>query len=201
MAFRLLFMNGIVLKANQVKHSLFQTERSEWRLCFVLQNQLLSDFPFWSGHSCSFRPEAAVSASGLAGDKCLRITSAQVEGMAIRIRCAKCLLCRGNLVHPDNAVREALPVCSILGGFLFAGFWWTLNRELTFKAEDWHFKLGIGLLLVAMVMLAVFGVVLPQAGLGTWSRRWATTARSSYRNMRPHPKRSSTWRLCSLGLA
>jgi hypothetical protein len=64
-------------------------------------------------------------------------------------------------VQPDNAVREALPVCSILLGFLFAGFWWTLNRELTFKAEDRHFKLGIGLLLVAMVMLGVFGVVLP----------------------------------------
>jgi hypothetical protein len=51
-------------------------------------------------------------------------------------------------VHLDNAAREALQVCSILLGFLFAGFWWTLNRELTFKAEDRHFKLGIGLFLV-----------------------------------------------------
>jgi hypothetical protein len=48
---------------------------------------------------------------------------------------------------------------------LFAGFWWTLNRELTFKAEDRHFKLGIGLLLVAMVMLGVFGVVLPMRAI------------------------------------
>jgi len=54
-----------------------------------------------------------------------------------------------------------LSVCSILLGFLFAGFWWTLNRELPFKAEDRHFKLGITLLLLAIVMLGVFRVVLP----------------------------------------
>jgi hypothetical protein len=29
----------------------------------------------------------------------------------------------------DSAARAALPVCSILLGFLFAGFWWTLNRD------------------------------------------------------------------------
>lgn len=61
----------------------------------------------------------------------------------------------------DSGARQVLPVCSILLGFLFAGFWWTLNRELAFKAEDRHFKMGIALLLLAMVMLAVFGVVLP----------------------------------------
>ena len=61
----------------------------------------------------------------------------------------------------DSGAREVLPVCSILLGFLFAGFWWTLNRELSFKADDRHFKLGITLLLLAMVMLGVFGVVLP----------------------------------------
>ena len=60
----------------------------------------------------------------------------------------------------DSGVRAALPVRSILLGFLFAGFWWTLNQELTFKVEDRHFKLGIGLLLVATVMLGLFGVVL-----------------------------------------
>jgi hypothetical protein len=38
--------------------------------------------------------------------------------------------------------RRSLPVCSILLGFLFAGFWGTLNRELSFKAEDRHFKRG-----------------------------------------------------------
>jgi len=64
-------------------------------------------------------------------------------------------------VQIDSGAREVLPVCSILLGFLFAGFWWTLNRELSFKAEDRHFKLGITLLLLAIVMLGVFRVVLP----------------------------------------
>ncbi len=64
-----------------------------------------------------------------------------------------------------DGVRTALPVSSILLGFLFAGFWWTLNRELTFKAEDRHFKLGIGLLLASMVMLTVFGIVLPMRSI------------------------------------
>lgn len=61
----------------------------------------------------------------------------------------------------EESLRAALPVSSILLGFLFAGFWWTLDRELSFKVEERHFKLGIGLLLVGMVMLAVFGVLLP----------------------------------------
>ena len=64
-----------------------------------------------------------------------------------------------------DSVRATLPVSSILLGFLFAGFWWTLNRELTFKAEERHFKLGIGLQLIGMVMLAVFGVVLPMRAI------------------------------------
>jgi len=71
----------------------------------------------------------------------------------------------GGLMQLDSGARWALPVCSTLLGFLFAGFWWTLNRELTFKAGDRHFKLGIGLLLVAMVMLGVFGVVLPMRAI------------------------------------
>jgi hypothetical protein len=45
----------------------------------------------------------------------------------------------------DSGVRAALsPSCSILLGFLFAGFGWTLNQELSVKVENWHFKLGIG---------------------------------------------------------
>ena len=64
-----------------------------------------------------------------------------------------------------DSIRAILPVSSILLGFLFAGFWWTLNRELTFKAEERHFKLGIGLQLIGMVMLAVFGVVLPMRAI------------------------------------
>jgi hypothetical protein len=64
-------------------------------------------------------------------------------------------------VQIDSGAREVLPVCSILLGFLFAGFWWNLNREFSFMAEDRHFRLGIALLPLAMVMLGVFGVVLP----------------------------------------
>jgi hypothetical protein len=68
-------------------------------------------------------------------------------------------------VQLGDGVRAALPVSSILLGFLFAGFWWTLNRELTFKVEERHFKLGTGLMLLGMLMLAVFGVVLPMRAL------------------------------------
>jgi hypothetical protein len=49
-------------------------------------------------------------------------------------------------VQIDSGAGEVLPVCSILLGFLFAGFWRTLNREPSFKAEDRHFKPGITLL-------------------------------------------------------
>jgi hypothetical protein len=44
----------------------------------------------------------------------------------------------------DSGVRAALPVLQHLACFLFAGFGWTLNQELTVKVENWHFKLGIG---------------------------------------------------------
>ena len=64
-----------------------------------------------------------------------------------------------------EGARTALPVASILLGFVFAGFWWTLNRELTFKMEDRHFKLGIALQLLGMVLLAIFGVVLPMRAI------------------------------------
>jgi len=71
----------------------------------------------------------------------------------------------GGSVQFGDGVRANLPVSSILLGFLFAGFWWTLDRELTFKAEERHFKLGIGLQLIGMLMLAIFGVVLPMRAI------------------------------------
>ena len=46
----------------------------------------------------------------------------------------------------DSGVCEVLPVCSVLLGFLFASFSWTLNRKLSFKAKDRHLRLGIALL-------------------------------------------------------
>jgi len=49
-------------------------------------------------------------------------------------------------VQIDGGAREVLPVCSILLGFLFASFSWTLNRKLSFKAKDRHLRLGIALL-------------------------------------------------------
>lgn len=50
---------------------------------------------------------------------------------------------------------------SILFGFLFAGYWWSLNRELKFEPDQRHFKYGYVLLIAAMVILAIFGIILP----------------------------------------
>jgi hypothetical protein len=36
----------------------------------------------------------------------------------------------------DSGVRAAFPVCGILLVFLFAGFGWTLNQELTVNVEN-----------------------------------------------------------------
>jgi hypothetical protein len=50
---------------------------------------------------------------------------------------------------------------SVLFGFLFAGYWWSLNRELKFIPAQRHFKFGYILLIVSMALLAVFGILLP----------------------------------------
>ncbi len=50
---------------------------------------------------------------------------------------------------------------SILFGFLFAGFWWALNRELEFPPEGRHFQPGYLLLFLTMAVLAFFGIVRP----------------------------------------
>lgn len=50
---------------------------------------------------------------------------------------------------------------TVLFGFLFAGFWWSLNRELTFKPQERHFKFGYALLLISMAVVAVFGIIVP----------------------------------------
>ena len=54
-----------------------------------------------------------------------------------------------------------LTAVTVLLGFLFAGFWWALNRELTFKPEERHFKFGYALLLLSMAILAICGIILP----------------------------------------
>lgn len=54
-----------------------------------------------------------------------------------------------------------LTASAILFGFLFAGFWWSLNRELKFEKEDRHFKLSYYLLYSAIGLLATFGIIIP----------------------------------------
>src|SRR5215468_11799220 len=66
------------------------------------------------------------------------------------VREIACSLCRGDLGYPKQRRSGSLPGYS-LPGFCPQGFWWTLNRGLTFEAEDRPFQLGIGLLVVAIV--------------------------------------------------
>jgi hypothetical protein len=58
-------------------------------------------------------------------------------------------------------MEQVVTAASILFGFLFAGFWWALDRELKFPEEQRHFKPAYGLLLATMLLLAVFGVLIP----------------------------------------
>jgi len=64
-----------------------------------------------------------------------------------------------------DAIPNTISAAALLFGFLFAGFWWTLNRELRFKPDRRHFKYSVGLLLLAMAVLAVFGIVRPLLSL------------------------------------
>lgn len=60
-----------------------------------------------------------------------------------------------------NQLPTILTVSGILFGFLFAGFWWSLNRELTFDTDQRHFKFGYALLLLSMALLGYFGIIDP----------------------------------------
>lgn len=60
-----------------------------------------------------------------------------------------------------DSAKEILSVSGILFGFFFTGFWWALNRELEFDPEDRHFKFGYILLFGSMVLLAIFGIIIP----------------------------------------
>ncbi len=60
-----------------------------------------------------------------------------------------------------NPSANLLTVSGILLGFLFAGFWWILNREVKFKPEERHFKLCYWLIFASMASLALFGVLMP----------------------------------------
>ncbi|HEX5760870.1 MAG TPA: hypothetical protein VF121_16905 [Thermoanaerobaculia bacterium] len=61
-------------------------------------------------------------------------------------------------MSPASAV---LTVSGVLFGFLFAAFWWSLNREIAFKAEERHLKLGHLLLLGTLGLLGYFGIIVP----------------------------------------
>ena len=52
---------------------------------------------------------------------------------------------------------EPLDCLRVLSGFLFAGFWWALNRELTFDPSQRHFKPGYALLILTMILLGTSG--------------------------------------------
>ncbi len=66
----------------------------------------------------------------------------------------------------DKSIQAVLTVSSILFGFLFAGFWWALNREMTFQPAQRHFKLSTAMLFISMVLLATFGIILPLRTIG-----------------------------------
>lgn len=66
-------------------------------------------------------------------------------------------LASGNAMRPDVFVTAA----TVLFGFLFAGYWWALNRELRFKPGQRHFKYGYALLLLSMSVLSLFGIIQP----------------------------------------
>jgi archaellum biogenesis protein FlaJ (TadC family) len=56
---------------------------------------------------------------------------------------------------------SGVAAAAILFGFLFAGFWWSLNRELTFEASQRHFKPGYALLFVSVAFVGYFGLIAP----------------------------------------
>ena len=58
-------------------------------------------------------------------------------------------------------MQNIVTASSVLFGFLFAGFWWSLNRELKFEAPMRHFKYGYILLVAGMSIVAVFGILIP----------------------------------------
>jgi hypothetical protein len=60
-----------------------------------------------------------------------------------------------------NNAPYILTVSGIMFGFLFAGFWWVLNREISFKPEERHFKLSYYLLVLAIFLLGIFGIIIP----------------------------------------
>jgi hypothetical protein len=66
-----------------------------------------------------------------------------------------------------SEVGPLVTASGLLFGFLFAGFWWALNRELTFEPAKRHFKYAYALLLVTMALVAFFGITRPLYMVGS----------------------------------
>jgi quinol-cytochrome oxidoreductase complex cytochrome b subunit len=60
-----------------------------------------------------------------------------------------------------DGVTLTVTASSLVFGFLFAGFWWALDRELKFPEEKRHFKYAYGLLLGTMAVVGLFGILRP----------------------------------------
>jgi cellobiose-specific phosphotransferase system component IIC len=60
-----------------------------------------------------------------------------------------------------DGVSLTVTASSLVFGFLFAGFWWALDREVKFPEEKRHFKYAYGLLLGTMGIVAIFGITKP----------------------------------------
>ena len=56
---------------------------------------------------------------------------------------------------------SGISAAAILFGFLSAGFWWSLNRELGFKPKQRHFKPGYALLILSIAFVGYFGMIVP----------------------------------------
>lgn len=60
-----------------------------------------------------------------------------------------------------DSFSAVLATSAILFGFLFSGFWWSLNRELEFPPEERHFKPGYALLIGSTALVGYYGIALP----------------------------------------
>src|SRR6266436_291221 len=69
----------------------------------------------------------------------------------------KGVVTNGGCVNELSGVSAA----AVLFGFLFAGFWWSLSRELTFEANQRHFKPGYVLLFLSIAFVGYFGLIVP----------------------------------------
>lgn len=56
---------------------------------------------------------------------------------------------------------SGVAAAAVLFGFLFAGFWWSLNRELRFEPAQRHFKPGYALLFLSIALVGYCGLIAP----------------------------------------